>query len=944
MLSRHGILEMMMMLFSSIFCAVLVAAITSGDLRLNGVVLQPNGQPAAGVKVQALVWGDLIATTHTNARGEYSISSPFLGHTALVASSADGRLAGKVTIQAQEVRQRAGDSLFIRLESTRQIEVTVRQNGKPAAAVSVGWDHSQQSIQTDERGRVTLFLPIGEERVLLSAWDKNRGVGGASLNFDSQSPPTKAVELDLQPVKSVTFKAVDETGKPAPNVKVSANFLIGPYEESRWFSGATFPACHGVTDERGEWICPWVAEKAEYPSLTLIDKSAWIDEGTDDTRDKGKPATLHLRRSQVTHGKVVMPPGKSPLGLLVEATSFGPFNRGTHFAARVAADGTFTLPVVSDHFYTIGIMDTDWTSVPIHQVMCLYDEQPKEITVQVKEPQIVEVRVVAGKDATPVANVFINGGYQSGQKWKDSSGKTKNARTQMRQSALTNSDGYARFAVPPGEKVGFYANSGQWSEEAEASPPKSGPFIVTFRKPFVDKFKVTGKIVPPPAATGRVELRGAGIKNARFIAPKQSFPIEVKPDGTFVAETEFPQMRLLAVDQMGKTAAWASIEKDGDSITMNMVPVGAYGGTASDVDNNPLPFCEVTIFLNSAKGLLERKTKADAQGKFRFDDLPASAPLRLLLEPVGMAARFMEHGQTFLKPGESRLDGEVSFTEIPSKKHAKPAPKRSLVLEKESRLRDSRIWHAPVLIIVQTPGAETFVQDHLVSPEFPHPSYGFVYPLTVTTAQLDSDEADKKEFTSRGWRQPKPGEVMLIALSPEGKDLGTLTVPVKDKEAARRMKDFLSKFEPAHSSAAKAIKQAVEEAKRTNRSVLLQLGGLRCGPCYLFARWVDKHRAELEKDFVVLKLTNLHDQWEDAFREWSLKPSEGIPWTAIFDANGKVIVTSDGPDGNIGFPSTREGVAYFRSMLVQGRHRLADPELDALFVDLLPKAATKGSP
>ncbi|HQR06037.1 MAG TPA: hypothetical protein PLN21_04400 [Gemmatales bacterium] len=872
------------------------------------------------------------------------MSSPFLGHTALVASSADGRLVGKVNIQAQEVRQRAGENLSIRLEPARQIEVTVRQDRKPASSVLIGYDRNQESLKTDERGRVTIYLPVSEQHVILSAWDKNRGVGGVTLNFESQSPLTRAVEIDLQPLKTVTFKAVDETGKPAAKVKVSPSFYIGSIEGNQPFYGATLPACHGVTDERGEWVCPWVAQNAEYPSIALIDKSTWIDDGSVDTRDRLKPTTLHLRRSQVAQGKVLMPPGKSPLGLLVEASSFGPFNMGTHFAARVAADGTFTLPVVSEHFYTIGILDSDWTSKPIHQVMCLQGEQPKELTVQVLEPQIVEVRVVAGKDATPVANVFLNGGYRSEQKWKDSSGKTRNLLTQIRQSALTNSDGYARFAVQPGEKMRFYANSGQWSEEAEATPPKSGPFIVTFRKPFVDKFKVIGRIVPPPAATGRVELRGAGMKNANFIAPKQSFPVEVKPDGSFVAETEFPKMRLLAMDRIGKTAAWASIEKEGDSITMNMVAVGAYGGTASDVDSNPLPFCEVTIFLNSAKGLLELKTKADAQGKFRFDDLPASAPLRIHLDPVGMAARFLEHGQTSLQPGESRLDGEVAFTEVASKKPAKPAPKRSVVTDKEYRLRDARIWHAPVLIIVQTPGTEAFLQEHLVSPEQPHPSYGFVFPLTVTTAQLDSDEADKKEFTSRGWSQPKPGEVMLIAISPEGKDLGTLTVQIKDKEAAGRMKDFLGKFEPAHSSAAKAIKQAVEEAKQTNRSLLLQLGGLRCGPCYLFARWIDKHRADIEKDFVVLKLTNLHDQWEDALREWSIKPSEGIPWTAILDANGKVVVTSDGPDGNFGFPSTREGVAHFRSMLVQGRHRFTDAELDALLADLLPKAATKGKP
>jgi hypothetical protein len=41
----------------------------------------------------------------------------------------------------------------------------------------------------------------------------------------------------------------------------------------------------------------------------------------------------------------------------------------------------------------------------------------------------------------------------------------------------------------------------------------------------------------------------------------------------------------------------------------------------------------------------------------------------------------------------------------------------------------------------------------------------------------------------------------------------------------------------------------------------------------------------------------------------------GIPWITILDGDGMELVTSDGPDGNIGCPITEQECAYFIEML-----------------------------
>lgn len=60
------------------------------------------------------------------------------------------------------------------------------------------------------------------------------------------------------------------------------------------------------------------------------------------------------------------------------------------------------------------------------------------------------------------------------------------------------------------------------------------------------------------------------------------------------------------------------------------------------------------------------------------------------------------------------------------------------------------------------------------------------------------------------------------------------------------------------------------------------------------------------------------------------KDGGGIPWMVVLDADGKRLITSDGPKGNIGCPIQPHEIAFFRTMLEKTRKRLTDAELDAI--------------
>jgi hypothetical protein len=54
------------------------------------------------------------------------------------------------------------------------------------------------------------------------------------------------------------------------------------------------------------------------------------------------------------------------------------------------------------------------------------------------------------------------------------------------------------------------------------------------------------------------------------------------------------------------------------------------------------------------------------------------------------------------------------------------------------------------------------------------------------------------------------------------------------------------------------------------------------------------------------------------------------PWTVVLSADGKPVITSDGPDGNIGYPSDGASRAHWEKMLRAGAWRLTEDDVNSL--------------
>lgn len=88
----------------------------------------------------------------------------------------------------------------------------------------------------------------------------------------------------------------------------------------------------------------------------------------------------------------------------------------------------------------------------------------------------------------------------------------------------------------------------------------------------------------------------------------------------------------------------------------------------------------------------------------------------------------------------------------------------------------------------------------------------------------------------------------------------------------------------------------------------------------------------LQKDYVLLSLdSGKHKRGAEVIAKLRAgHDGGGIPWMVVLDAEGKEIVTSDGPKGNVGCPVQPDEIAWFRTMLERSKKRLTATELDAI--------------
>jgi hypothetical protein len=172
--------------------------------------------------------------------------------------------------------------------------------------------------------------------------------------------------------------------------------------------------------------------------------------------------------------------------------------------------------------------------------------------------------------------------------------------------------------------------------------------------------------------------------------------------------------------------------------------------------------------------------------------------------------------------------------------------------------------------------------------------------------------------------------VVAIAIDADGTELGRQELDIASEDSAAAAAEFVHRHAPDPHNATQKWDHAFAEAKQTSRRVWARVSQRYCGPCFRMTRWLDDQKNLVEKDYVLLKIDDVRDINGSEVAARLHGEQAGVPFHAIFDASGELLIDSNGPTGNIGHPSGFEGQQQLRKMLSTTRQNLTDAEIDQL--------------
>jgi hypothetical protein len=144
------------------------------------------------------------------------------------------------------------------------------------------------------------------------------------------------------------------------------------------------------------------------------------------------------------------------------------------------------------------------------------------------------------------------------------------------------------------------------------------------------------------------------------------------------------------------------------------------------------------------------------------------------------------------------------------------------------------------------------------------------------------------------------------------------------------LRERLARHAPEPLDARELLKNALADAAQSKRRVIVQETATWCGPCHRLADYLEHQRSIWEKDYIWVRVDQRWHGSDEVMKGIKDGRRGGIPWYAILDESGKVLATSDGPDGNIGFPSEPASVDHFVAIIKSTSQRISEQDLATL--------------
>jgi beta-lactamase regulating signal transducer with metallopeptidase domain len=921
------------------------------SIEFRGKFEFPVGTPAQPVAIDVYQGklrtdkAELICSVRS-VDGGFRFESARFGNMLLHARTTDSAFQATVLVQRHQLLSMSLGGIRASMEKAKTIECKVVDNDIPVADAIVHLrtiDQLMFQARTDHVGVVKIQIPNAGLIGSIRAHTHDGRL--ASLNLVSERTSKKLElehRLELFQCQKHKIRATDENGSPVPNLRVV--LMCSDAKDSWILEDGLFES---TTDQQGEAVFEYQPKLPNGRSLIRLSSNLFFvrdskvkDEGM--TEVSIRPYTA-LQKAEC---HIELPDG-CPEGLLVRGSSFqsAKEHMNTEFFSRVDKNGRFEVQVVPGYTYVVHIEDANWVSPAWHGV--IIDPEAGVLnspSLYVSKGIPVEISVTTGERRRPMAKQRFMVLNPHRFKWKDLvSGEIRNGMGGYSREAITDSSGRVIVMAPPGELVAHVLNGSQLTEvKLDVSPGQ--PAKMDLHLAVDDQIELRGRVKIPAESSALLQPIKIRIKQVDSIFSHPNVETICDAAGRFKANIESSKVMIYAESEDRQYAGAIHCRSDQSDIELPLAKTGGVDGVILDDEGFPLVDCKVTASVSIRNNALQKQAEfqpgatvsveqwsveTNSRGEFSLRGIPANVIVAVYFKERDT---FQTVAECMLSPGEVRTFEPVRFGRNPSTEF-KPLAERFASL-----CQINRLLHSRAMVIVSGAGesAKKFVDDHALDFE-EHPDvYSFI-PMSLSSVTLDEEPASRYIFEKKGWILDAAELVLIVAYDVVGQELGRIKLDTsskaKEAESVKAYEQFLTKHKPPIEDAESKVDQALAEAKATNRRLWVVNSGTRCGPCRVLARWMDAQHTILEKAIVPVHFdSNLDLNAEKVLKRLN-EPLGGIPWHAILDADGNVLINSEVEIlGNIGWPGKwPETMSHFQKMIeVAGQGRLSRTEIETL--------------
>jgi hypothetical protein len=682
------------------------------------------------------------------------------------------------------------------------------------------------------------------------------------------------------------------------------------------------------TNGKGEAVYRWFPDWKSHGSYIEIRDPQWVKVG--DQKTDHDAIVFRLKRSQFDARKRVVgrvaSTGTNSAGFFVEMWSFQGEEEHNCDVLYAFTDknGTFAADYLPDASYCINVNDARYVSNIIDLIP--YDPangKTNAPSLTISEGRPVEVAITAGRAKAPLAHQSI---------YLVTPHEYQNCRGGRHWSVTTNEQGKARTFALPGEKLEGSIYTPDWRAQASVDVSTDGITRLAFHRAVAEARKISGRLLLPPNIVADLNEAVVELGSIDGETDERS-SCKTNAKGEFTFESKASGIGIYARTKDRKAAGVARFGDLDRPLEMILKATNELRGQLIGKDGRPVKKRAVHAAVSVGQFDFSKPSQTsftaatldattDEQGNYSFSGLPCEAPLNLSVTLDG-PNRDTPLDEVYLLPEETR-PRMIS-------RLGRPAHKVSFEERYAGVLRDCRLSNFGAMVILYRPaeGAKQFVTANFMSYETTKEVAAFVQIEASLGGESGSDVAAFAR--SKNWPLPEKGKVVALATDPAGHELGRIEIDLKDPAGPQRAAEFIRKHAPAPADAQEKWDEAFALAQKSGRKVWAGISQRYCGPCFRLTRWLDDQKTLLSKDYVFLKIDNWRDlHGAEVAERLTGHERQGIPFCAIFDATGKMLITSESPLGNIGHPEGFEGKRHIRKMLLATRSKLTDQQIDAI--------------